>query len=475
MKLNVSKSEFGTRSDTPPPQNLKECRAISLDDCELLGVPYGLPRNRVAAVLRALEESEPVLTAIEKFAHKQTALLLFRRCIVPRFAHLARAFPVEVSLEAFRPVEERFQAALCRIIGVVSLPSGAWKQATLPLRLGGLGIQLPSFVAPAARFAAIASSLPRLRKMIPSEEADAFFGELLPTDALRSCLNCSVAEFESESPKFNRQRNVAGRLFQNLHSELLGRLSEVQRARFLSVSTSAAAGFVEAVPIAAFGLRLESREFTIALCLRLGLPVIPNVAPGPLCQLRKCKAPLDTLGHHCISCKSGGHVVRRHNSLVRTIERFVSALPGSSTKFEKSLSESLSSRPGDLWCKGVALRCHEYYLDVTVVNPSCQSMCARSSKVPLAAALSAEETKSRKYEEEFELLEPLMELKPVFIPIAIECFGSFGPSARKFFQTLSNATSTFNSSPFQGRLQSLLQAVSVTLQRCNGSMIALSR
>jgi len=102
-------------------------------------------------------------------------------------------------------------------------------------------------------------------------------------------------------------------------------------------------------------------------------------------------------------------------------------------------------------------------------------MCARSSKAPLAAALSAEETKSRKYEEEFELLEPLMELKPVFIPIAIECFGSFGPSARKFFQTLSNATSTFNSSPFQGRLQSLLQAVSVTLQRCNGSMIALSR
>eukprot|EP01128_Nolandella_sp_AFSM9_P012834 TRINITY_DN966_c2_g2_i1.p1 TRINITY_DN966_c2_g2~~TRINITY_DN966_c2_g2_i1.p1 ORF type:complete len:100 (+),score=18.35 TRINITY_DN966_c2_g2_i1:301-600(+) len=95
-------------------------------------------------------------------------------------------------------------------------------------------------------------------------------------------------------------------------------------------------------------------------------------------------------------------------------------------------------------------------------------MCKRASKEPLVAAEIRETTKERKYDEEFKRLEGQLPLKPVF-SLSLSSASAPSVAGRNFFWTLSNAASTFSSAPFHGRLQSLLQAVSVPLQRCNGS------
>ena len=82
-------------------------------------------------------------------------------------------------------------------------------------------------------------------------------------------------------------------------------------ARLRSVSGKGAGAWLQAVPTID-ELALNPCEFRIAVCLRLGLPL-------PFCQwitTCDCKASLDDLGFHLLTCKKGGELVWAHDSVV---------------------------------------------------------------------------------------------------------------------------------------------------------------
>jgi len=308
--------------------------------------------------------------------------------------------------------------------------------------------------------------------MLPDTDVNAYYGALLPTAALRAATSLTSDEFAKLEPSFSRQKEASDLLFKHLHSELLGRLPPAQKARLLSASTSVAAGFIEALPVHGLGLRLTPRELNLAIGLRLGVPLIN---PDRVCNIRKCRAPLDVHGYHCISCKSGGHVAKRHNRLVAVLARFVDSTPGLKQAKEQKLSLSSSAVPGDLLIRG-SLRCAEDYLDVTVVNPACASeLKSGTATHALKAATNAEKQKITKYKDEFIKFYKVKELEPRFCPLAFECFGAWGRRARLYFKKLSNTKAVSSSLPFRDTLRTLSQQLSVSLQAANAGMIAQRR
>eukprot|EP00731_Ephydatia_muelleri_P010211 Em0005g797a len=82
-------------------------------------------------------------------------------------------------------------------------------------------------------------------------------------------------------------------------------------ARLLSVSSPHASAWLSVMPTPHKNLHLDPPEFQMALKWWLGLDTSQN---GSSCSFCPSHA-LDPLGHHALTCKSGGDSIFRHNSL----------------------------------------------------------------------------------------------------------------------------------------------------------------
>ena len=91
---------------------------------------------------------------------------------------------------------------------------------------------------------------------------------------------------------------------------LLENSSTADRARLLSVSSAHASSWMSVVPSEGLGLHLDPPVHQVAIKWWLGL----DTSKGSQCALCPYNA-LDPLGHHAITCKWGGDVVTRHNTL----------------------------------------------------------------------------------------------------------------------------------------------------------------
>ena len=80
--------------------------------------------------------------------------------------------------------------------------------------------------------------------------------------------------------------------------------SPAQRARLLSVSSPHASAWLSVMPTPQLNLHLEPPEFQVALKWWLGMDISQNAR----CSLCPSHA-LDPLGHHTLTCKSGGDLI----------------------------------------------------------------------------------------------------------------------------------------------------------------------
>ena len=82
----------------------------------------------------------------------------------------------------------------------------------------------------------------------------------------------------------------------------------IDRARLLAVAAPHASDWLNALPIASCGLRLDNESIRVVIGLRLGLKI---------CKPHECScgAIVDKYGIHCLSCKYGPGRITRHSTL----------------------------------------------------------------------------------------------------------------------------------------------------------------
>ena len=88
----------------------------------------------------------------------------------------------------------------------------------------------------------------------------------------------------------------------------------VDKARYLSVSQPHASDWLEAYPIPSLGLKMENKQFRVAVALRLGA----NICHQHTCV---CGKTVDQVGIHGLSCKKSAGIHFRHSQVNDLIKR----------------------------------------------------------------------------------------------------------------------------------------------------------
>ena len=138
---------------------------------EVLGTPVGTARFHQAASEERLHKEEEFWRTIPWFRDLQCAWQLMLQCAGPRCHHFLRTVPPSLSA-AYAEVHDSGMQQVMN--GLLELLPGDQRQqevarmiASLPMRMGGLGIRSATRMAPAAYWASWADAVPMLETGLP--------------------------------------------------------------------------------------------------------------------------------------------------------------------------------------------------------------------------------------------------------------------------------------------------------------------
>ena len=453
--LNSSKSEIVCHADVVRGTLITALPGAVVVDAEgacLLGSPLG----DLASIDASLDKKIQALSTMgDRFSYLSAhdSLTLLRHSFsIPKLRHLLRTAPCFLSDRLVQ-----YDSTLCSIISsVTNTPLAqdekAWLQASLPVKLGGLGVRRAVQLAPSGYLASTAATAELVSTILPSTHHS------LPVPASVLALkkwseghNC-VPPTGTEAMKERNWDSISAEA--TASSLLEGASDDVERARLLAAMDKDAGAWLQALPISSMGLRMDDSTLRIAVGLRLGSPIC---APH-LCQ--HCGAEVSASGTHGLSCKSskGRHI---HHAAINDIIHRSLTTAGLPSRLEPpGLSRSDGKRPDGMslvpWSSGRPL-----VWDATCCDTYAASYRGLATSEAGCVAASSEEKKAKKYAR----LGPAY----VFQPVAIETSGAVGPRSKSFLRELGRRlhkeTGEPNSSSY------LLQRLSVAVQRGNAVAI----
>ncbi|KAF0290150.1 GDP-mannose 4,6 dehydratase [Amphibalanus amphitrite] len=242
------------------------------------------------------------LQALEE-AH-QAFFLLKSYVSLPRVLYLLRSSPAYRHPALLVKIDETVRCGMEAITNV-RLRGDSWRQATLPVNLGGLGVRMVTDVALPAHIASQVASADTIASIYGS--AAARVGE---------ATRCLVEEWEAHtglpSPDVSRQRYQ--RDWDRAAAEAISRqllddcTTDVDRARLRAAAQPHSGAWLNAFPAASVGTLLDPDTLRTAVALRVGAEVC---APHRC----RCGADIDERGLHGLSCQLSAGRFPRHAEL----------------------------------------------------------------------------------------------------------------------------------------------------------------
>ena len=162
------------------------------------------------------------------------------------------------------------------------------------------------------------------------------------------------------------QKEASYQIDKKIHNDLVDRApTRREKKRLERITQPHAGAWVTAVPSTndGFDTVMKPQVFRTAVAYRLGVPVIPDEIPCPLCM-----QTVDKLGDHASCCEKTGDNIVRHNRVRDLLARFCDeGLLSPVVELRNILSDS-DHRPGDVtlpnWSGGRPLA-----IDVAVTSP----------------------------------------------------------------------------------------------------------
>jgi hypothetical protein len=390
---------------------LPGCSAVHPDDCVLLGAAIG-----AKAVATSLTRRTSSLIAVsERLAtiDRHDALTLLRISLGhPRAVYELRAgasFRDPRALDAY----DASLRHTCEKALNISLDDRAWRQCSLPPRLGGIGIRAPSSLALPAFLSSVAAT-DQLASQVARGAPDPIVGDA--HDTWRSLAGIDgPAGPPQASHSWQRPLDAAQ------HGRVLADLASPRDvARLHSVSTPESAAVFLGLPCSRDGTRLSDIELPVAISLRLGLPV---ATPGTCV----CLEHSDELGDHALSCNRGVERHRRHAEVNSRIRELLDQA-GFPAVLEPVGLTGQDSRRFDGVTVAAFERGRPMAWDATVTHTCAHSHLHASAVAARASAAAAESRKAVKYAD--------LGGRFDFCPVGIESLGAFGPQALELAEAL---------------------------------------
>lgn len=405
-----------------------------------------MPGQEVGVALG--EKTEALQLAVRRLVllESQDALTLLRYSLsIPKLLYTLRTSDCH-SNPALVDFDKALRDGLTAILNV-DMTDNQYKQASLPVRDGGLGIRSAVLLAPSAFLASAAGTTELQAGILPPTIA------ILPDSSVESALSTWRSHTQSTPPlgtAAHVQRNWDSACTAKVKSELLdGATDQRDRARLLASQAAHSADWLYALPISSLGLRLSNEAVRVAVGFRLGAKICEeHVCP--------CGSTVDILGTHGLACRKSAGRHQRHNQLNDIIWRAMGQAKIQAAKEPNGLTRTDGRRPDGVtlvpWSHG---RCLAW--DVTVPDTLAASHLDRTSITAGAAAEHAAVNKTAKYSDILHSYD--------FVPVAVETLGAWSECALTFAKQLGKRLT--EASGEQKETAYLLQRLSVAMQRCN--------
>ena len=139
---------------------------IMREGFDLLGTPIVSVLTKNESVLKRVEKIRSILERVRDLQDSQLEATLLRSCLsLPKIVFALRTCPPMHAFHAFQTFDHIMLEALSDLIGG-PLSNWAWKKASLPSSLGGLGIIWASLHAPAAYISSLEQSSGLVSKIL---------------------------------------------------------------------------------------------------------------------------------------------------------------------------------------------------------------------------------------------------------------------------------------------------------------------
>ena len=280
------------------------------------------------------------MNRLVEFEDTQAATYLLRVSFsIVRAVHFMRTTPLHQWIEQATKFDVMMRSAIEKILGY-PMTDMIFAQASLTPRLGGLG----------------------LRKVV--EHANLAFHASWH-ESRRTCKEVWAAP-PGLPPEYMSQKQASFDFDQTMHAFLVDKADTREAQRLRRAAQPHACGFITAVPSDEDGkdTLLRPRNFRIAVAYRLGVPVLNEETPCPM-----CKQTINIFGDHATCCTKEGDVIIRHNSMRNLVNNIATDAQLSPVMEKKGiLGNTTGRRPGDVtfeqWAEGKGLA-----IDVAVSSP----------------------------------------------------------------------------------------------------------
>ena len=416
----------------------------------LLGAPLSTGPH-LDSLLEERRQELQLLSMRLQFMPAHDSLFLLRNVLTaPRLMHLLRC-----TLCIDSPVLPLYDTVLRETLSAtlnVNLDDVRWRQASLPVRWGGLGVRGVVLLAPSAYLASAASTTELTSILLPAHLRSIEDSDMASAmSAWTKLASSSTTPTSIPSPPSSPAQRAWDDQCCRVQAELLlsDATDQVARARLLAACSPSSGDWLNALPLSSTGLKMDNSTVRIAVGLRLGAPVVHQ-------HVCICGAIVKADGHHGLSCRRGSGRHSRHNQINDAIHRAFISSGTLATREPHSLCTAIGKRPDGVtqvpWKRG---RCLAW--DATCPDTYALSAIQGSSLRVGSAASTAEVNKSRKYSD--------IVVGVDFVPVAIETSGVWGEQALELITEIGRRIAAVTYEP---RSTSFLrQRISVAVQRGN--------
>ena len=144
---------------------LPDAAEIQLNNLSLLGSPL-TDGGLEAAADTASDMIERLCSRLRHLDSHTAVFFLAHHVSAPRLSYLLRSAPLYKEPEALDRIDETVRSTLEAVTNV-TISGESWEQATLPVRLGGLGVRSVGSLALPCHVASLHASLPLMRNICP--------------------------------------------------------------------------------------------------------------------------------------------------------------------------------------------------------------------------------------------------------------------------------------------------------------------
>ena len=425
-------------------------RLIEDHELTLLGAPI-LPEAIEGVLVPKLDSLKLMVSRLEEI-DKHDALFLLRQCFaIPKMTYFFRTSPCFMKPEILKSYDEVIKSALTDIINLQFIDDKTWDQCTLPVKNGGLGIRSAEEVSLPAYLSSVQGSLGTTHSLLPSrfiEEKNEYY-----ENACEEWFLKSGKEILPENPIYQSSwdRPICEKKLEGL---IENADSDVDKARLKAISSEGASNYLNALPLPSLGLKLSDAELPIVIALRLG---------ATLCQPHQCICGKDVEpdGLHGLNCDKQIGRTPRHTEANVLIKRALAQLEIPSILEPHHLIDSEGRVPDGVTAfpfkQGKCLT-----WDFTCINTICDTFLFQCAKQAGQAAVGGEKRKKAHYDDK--LLKNY-----IFVPIAVETFGSWGPIGFKFIKDIGRKIQEKTGN--KNATSHILQGISMSVQRGNAHSI----